>query len=113
MGAPNSSSSAFSWYQECGVGGNRSGLCLRMSAAASVAARTVSVMLFRDCLCHLRGQIHIVVGLVHVALLVMQQAGMYRPIRHCSAAARVEVPRCEGHHTEFDEGANTERRPNM
>lgn len=56
MGAPRSSSSALSWYQECGVGGKRSGSCLRMMAAASVAARTVSVALFRDCLCHLRRQ---------------------------------------------------------
>ena len=54
MGAPSSSSSAFSGYQEWGVEGKRSGSCLRMRAAASVAARTVSVMLLLERLCHLQ-----------------------------------------------------------
>ena len=39
------------------MGGKRSGSCLRIVAAASVASRTVSVALLRDCLCHLQRRI--------------------------------------------------------
>ena len=73
MGAPSSSSSARSWYQECGVGGQRSGAALRMAAAASVAARTVSATLLQERWLHLHQPLSLISTVALVVAILPEQ----------------------------------------